>query len=537
MKGNQKAVKAIALAAVLVLFVVVGLIARGDGSGDNFSETFWALIPPIIAIGLALITREVYISLFVGIITGALLYANFNVEGAMLAIFTEGFIGSLADDWNIGILMFLVMLGILVSLVNKAGGSAAYGVWAAKKIKSRTGALLATSALGVLIFVDDYFNCLTVGSVMRPLTDKHNISRAKLAYLIDATAAPICIIAPVSSWAAAVSGVVDNTDGFAWFVRAIPYNFYALLTLAMVLTIALLRFDYGPMKVHEDNAVNKGDLYTTPERPYQNAEAEVPSSKGGIIDLVLPVIVLVVCCVIGMGYTGGLFEGASFVEAFADCDPSIGLVLGAFVALAFTFFFYIFRRILTLTEFNEAISKGFSAMVPAILILVFAWTLSGMTGLLGGAEYVSGLLENSASSLYNFMPVIVFLIACGLSFATGTSWGTFGILLPIAVSVMDPASELMVITISACLAGAVYGDHCSPISDTTIMSSTGAQCEHINHVSTQLPYASLVAAVTAVMYILAGFVQNAFIVLPLALLVMVGVLIAMKSMSKGKQAA
>ena len=539
-KKKGTSIKTIILIAVPVIFIILALITRGDGTNNNFIETFWALIPPILAIGLALITRQVYFSLFAGVIGGALLYANFNLEATLNNIVSEGFIGNLTDGWNMGILIFLVILGILVSLFNKAGGSAAYGKWAAKRIKTRRGALLSTFGLSLLLFVDDYFNCLTLGSVMRPLTDKLKVSRAKLAYMIDATAAPICIIAPISSWAAAVSGVVSETDdGLNLFIRAIPYNMYALLTLVMVFVIAVIKFDFGPMKLHEDNAIKYNDLYTTPDRPYREveAEAETGSSKGGVIDLVLPILVLIVCCVIGMVYTGGFFEGASFIEAFANCDASVGLVLGSLVTLMFTFCFYIFRRVLTLKEFSEAIPRGFSAMVPAMLILSFAWALSGMTGLLGGKEFVSGLLASGASGLMNFMPVIIFLVACGLSFATGTSWGTFGILLPIVASVFPPTSELIIISVSACLAGAVYGDHCSPISDTTIMSSTGAQCEHINHVNTQLPYATLIAAISAVMYILAGFVQNVFVVLPLGIIITVAVLLLMKYLSTNRKSA
>ncbi|NCB03900.1 MAG: Na+/H+ antiporter NhaC family protein [Clostridia bacterium] len=476
-------------------------------------------------------------SLFVGIAAGALFYANFHPVRALTGMFEKGFIAKLADPWNVGIIIFLVLLGILVALMNRAGGSAAYGAWAAKKIKSRRGAQLATVALGVLIFVDDYFNCLTVGSVMRPVTDSHHISRAKLSYIIDATAAPVCIIAPISSWAAAVAGVVDNTDGMGWFLRAIPYNYYALLTIVMIVTITLLDFDYGPMKKHEDNAIYHNDLYTTPGRPYANMEAEVVSGKGKIIDLVLPVIVLIVCCVTGMIYTGGFFEGTGFVQSFANCDASLGLALGSCVTLLFAFFFFLLRRVLSFKEFAECIPKGFVAMVPAILILTFAWTLSGMTGLLGGAEYVAGVVDNMAGALRSFLPAIIFLIGCGLSFATGTSWGTFGILLPIVVKVIDPTSELMVIAISACLAGAVCGDHCSPISDTTIMASTGAQSDHINHVSTQLPYAMTIAALSFLFYVITGFVQHWYIMLPVAILVTVGLLVILRAAIKNRQPA
>ena len=526
------------LVSIAVLtFCTTGALAEGGAAEyqSNLYGTFWALVPPIIAIALALITKEVYMSLFVGIAAGALFYANFHPVRALTGMFEKGFIAKLADPWNVGIIIFLVLLGILVALMNRAGGSAAYGAWAAKKIKSRRGAQLATVALGVLIFVDDYFNCLTVGSVMRPVTDSHHISRAKLSYIIDATAAPVCIIAPISSWAAAVAGVVDNTDGMSWFLRSIPYNYYALLTIVMMITISLMNFDYGPMKKHEDNAIYHNDLYTTPERPYANIQAEMVSGKGKIIDLVLPVVVLVICCVTGMIYTGGFFEGTSFVQSFANCDASLGLALGSFVALIFAFCFFLLRRVLTFKEFAECIPKGFVSMVPAILILTFAWTLSGMTGLLGGAEYVAGVVKNMAGTLQSFLPCIIFLIGCGLSFATGTSWGTFGILLPIVVAVIDPTNELMVVAISACLAGAVCGDHCSPISDTTIMASTGAQSDHINHVSTQLPYALTVTAVSFVFFVISGFVRNAFLVLPFAVAAMVGVLFAIRALMPKNQ--
>lgn len=497
---------------------------------SNMFATFWALVPPIVAIALALITKEVYISLFVGIVVGALFYANFNVEIAVNTIFTEGFIAKLSDGWNVGILIFLVILGIMVQLINKAGGSAAYGVWANKHIKTRMGAQFATFALGVLIFVDDYFNCLTVGSVMRPVCDRHGISRAKLAYLIDATAAPICMIAPISSWAAAVTGVVEGYNGLELFIKAIPYNFYSLLTITMIITISYLKFDFGSMKVHEDNAA-KGDIYTTDDRPYANIETENTSSKGKVYDLIIPVLMLVVTCIAGMVYTGDFFggNGVSFIDAFANCDASLGLALGSFVSLLFAFVYFLARKVLTFKEFADAIPKGFSAMVPAILILTFAWTLSGMTSLLGADTYVANLVEGSAAGLQVLLPAIIFIIAGLLSFATGTSWGTFGILLPIVVAVLDPSNPLLVITISACLAGAVFGDHCSPISDTTIMASAGAQCNHVNHVSTQLPYALLVAGVSFVFYILAGIIQSAWIVLPLAIVGMVGTLVFLRT--------
>lgn len=502
---------------------------------SNMHGTFWALVPPIVAIALALITKEVYTSLFIGILVGGLFYANFNPGLALTTIMQDGFISSLADSWNVGILIFLVILGIMVQVINKAGGSAAYGEWANKRIKTKTGAQLATFGLGVLIFVDDYFNCLTVGSVMRPITDRHQISRAKLAYLIDATAAPICMIAPISSWAAAVTGVVEGYNGLELFVRAIPYNFYSLLTIVMIITISLLKFDYGPMKTHEQNA-EKGDLYTTEDRPYANVNPEVTSERGRVIDLVIPIVVLIIGCVVGMIYTGGFFAGESFVNSFANSDAAYGLALGSMVSLLFTFIYMMIRRVVTFKEFAESIPKGFVAMVPAILILTFAWTLSSLTGMLGGAEYVAGIVANSAAGFQKFLPLIIFLVAAGLSLATGTSWGTFGILLPIVVTVMDPSNALLIISVSACLAGAVFGDHCSPISDTTIMASAGAQCNHVNHVTTQLPYAITVAVVSSVAYILAGFIQSAWIVLPIAIVLMVATLFVIKSITTKKTA-
>ncbi len=491
--------------------------------------TFWSLLPPIIAIALALITKEVYFSLFVGILSGALIYSGFNPWGMVTNTF-DVMIGKLADSWNVGIMIFLVTLGMMVALINKAGGSAAYGRWASKHIKGRVGAIISTSVLGMLIFVDDYFNCLTVGSVMRPVTDKHNVSRAKLSYIIDATAAPVCIIAPISSWAAAVSSVAPEGQGLTLFIRSIPYNLYALLTLFMVIAMALMKFDYGKMRLHEENAM-RGDLYTTDARPYADAAEDAGNPRGTVLDLILPVVVLIVSCVLCMVYTGGFFDGVNFVDAFADCDASVGLVLGSFFALLFTAIMYLPRKIMNYKEFFNALSDGFKAMVPAMLILTFAWTLSGVTGQMGATVFVAEFVRTSASHMANFLPAIVFLIGCGLAFATGTSWGTFGVLLPIVCSVF-PSGELMTVAVAACLAGAVCGDHCSPISDTTIMASTGGQCDHINHVSTQLPYALTVAAVSFVGYILACFVQNAWIVLPVSLLMMFVVLLVIKLTQK-----
>lgn len=498
----------------------------------DLHATFWALVPAIVAIGLALITKEVYSSLFVGILMGALLYSGFQFELTITHIFSDGIIGVLSDSYNVGILVFLVILGAMVSLMNKAGGSAAFGQFAASKIKNRVGAQLATIFLGVLIFIDDYFNCLTVGSVMRPVTDKFKVSRSKLAYLIDATAAPVCIIAPISSWAAAVTGFVEGEDGFSIFIRAIPYNFYAILTVVMMVGMVLMKTEFGKMKEHEKNAARKGDLFTTEGRPYENVKEEKVSAKGGVVDLLIPIAALIVCCVIGMIYTGGFFEGAGFVEAFSNSDASLGLTLGSFFGLIITILLYQIRRVLSFKECMDCIPEGFRAMVPAILILTFAWTLKAMTDSLGADLYVAGLVESSAGAFMNFLPAIIFVVGCFLAFATGTSWGTFGILIPIVVAVFqngDP--QMMIMSISACMAGAVCGDHCSPISDTTIMASAGAQCEHVNHVTTQLPYAVLAAVVSFVTYIVAGFVKSAWIALPVGIVLMLAVLFAFRSIN------
>lgn len=494
--------------------------------------TFWALVPAIVAIGLALITKEVYSSLFVGILMGAILYSGFQFELTVTHIFSDGIIGVLSDSYNVGILVFLVILGAMVSLMNKAGGSAAFGQFAASKIKNRVGAQLATILLGVLIFIDDYFNCLTVGSVMRPVTDKFKVSRSKLSYLIDATAAPVCIIAPISSWAAAVTGFVEGEDGFSIFIRTIPYNFYAILTIVMMVGMVLMKTEFGKMKEHEKNAARKGDLFTTEGRPYENVKEEKISAKGGVVDLLIPIAALIVCCVIGMIYTGGFFEGAGFVEAFSNSDASLGLTLGSFFGLIITIVLYQIRRVLSFKDCMDCIPEGFRAMVPAILILTFAWTLKAMTDSLGADLYVAGLVESSAGAFMNFLPAIIFVVGCFLAFATGTSWGTFGILIPIVVAVFqngDP--QMMIMSISACMAGAVCGDHCSPISDTTIMASAGAQCEHVNHVTTQLPYAVLAAVVSFATYIVAGFVKSAWIALPVGIVLMVAVLFVLRGIN------
>jgi len=494
--------------------------------------TIWALLPPLVAIVLALITKEVYSSLFVGIVVGALIYSGFKFEGTVTQIFEGGIIKVLADSYNVGILIFLVILGSVVCMMNKAGGSAAFGRWASKKIHTRVGAELAAIILGILIFIDDYFNCLTVGSVMRPVTDRHHVSRAKFAYLIDATAAPVCIIAPISSWAAAVSGFVKGQDGLAIFVRTIPYNFYAILTIVMMVGMVLMKTEFGAMRTHEINALN-GDLYTTSARPYENAtDDETPNPRGKVIDLVIPIVVLVICCVISMIYTGGFFSGTDFVTAFSQSDASTGLAMGSAFGLVFAIIFYMIRRVINFRDCMGCIPEGFKAMVPAIMILTFAWTLKAMTDSLGAAVFVEEAMRSVAGGIEVILPAIIFLVGCGLAFATGTSWGTFGILIPIVVAVFEKSSpEMMIISMSACMAGAVCGDHCSPISDTTIMASAGAQCDHVTHVSTQLPYALLAAAVSFVTYIVAGFVKTAWIALPVGIVLMLIVLFVIKMMN------
>ena len=536
LKKRKMAVWGIFACLMMMQMCSVNVFAAEEGAEyvPKMYASFWALVPPVVAIVLALITKEVYSSLFVGIVIGGLFWSGFSFENTVLHVFQDGIVGVLTDGYNMGILVFLVILGIMVCMMNKAGGSAAFGRWASVHIKTRIGAQLATIVLGVLIFIDDYFNCLTVGSVMRPITDKHQVSRAKLAYLIDATAAPVCIIAPISSWAAAVTGFVEGEDGFSIFLRAIPFNYYALLTILTMVLLVVLKVDYGSMRVHEDNAL-KGDIYTTPDRPYADAQDDVVEEKGGVIDLVFPILVLIGCCIIGMLYSGGFFSGVSFVEAFSASDASVGLMLGSFFAFVITVIFYALRRVLKFTDSMACIPDGFKAMVPAILILTFAWTLKAMTDSLGAAEYVAGVMETAATGLVNFLPAIIFLVGCFLAFATGTSWGTFGILIPIVVAVFQGTNEtMMIISISACMAGAVCGDHCSPISDTTIMASAGAQCNHVNHVSTQLPYAMTVAAVSFVTYVIAGFVQNAWICLPIGILLMTGTLLVIRKIT-GKE--
>ncbi len=488
--------------------------------------TFWALMPALIAIILALITKEAYSSLFIGIIVGGLFFSGFNFEGSLTHIFKDGLVAQLSDSYNVGILLFLVFLGIIVCLMNKAGGSAAFGRWASEHVKTRIGAQIATIILGCLIFVDDYFNCLTVGSVMRPVTDRQKVSRSKLAYLIDSTAAPICIIAPISSWAAAVSGFApEGTNGLMLFIKAIPYNYYALFTILTIVMITIFGIDFGPMAMHEANAKN-GDLFTVPSSVYKETD-EAVKGRGKVIDLLFPIIVLIVCCVIGMIYTGGFFSGENFVNSFANCDASIGLVYGSFGGLVFTLLFYICRRVLPFKECISCIGEGFKAMVPAIIILSLAWTLKSMADSLGAAEYVAGIVENTAGALLNFLPAVIFIIACFLAFSTGTSWGTFGILIPITLKVfpLESGNPLSIICVSACMAGAVCGDHCSPISDTTIMSSAGAKCDHISHVSTQLPYALMVASVSLLSYLVAGFIKNCAISLVIGIALNISVLL------------
>ena len=534
----SKAVFGLLIVAFTVCCIIAAPITEAKG-------TLWSLFPPVIAIGLALITKEVYSSLFVGILSGGIIYAaasGTGFEGTFKAVGQDGLITNLSNAYNVGILVFLVVLGIIVVLMNKAGGSRAYGEWAAAHIRGRRGAALSTFFLGVLIFVDDYFNCLTVGSVMRPITDKHNISRSKLAYLIDSTAAPICIIAPISSWAAAVSGTVEGVNGISLFINTIPYNLYAFLTILMVIFISVSDTDYGPMKIHEDNAKN-GDIFTTKNNTYEQ-DAQPVTERGRVIDLILPVAVLIVFCVVGMIYTGGFFSGTDFVTAFANCDAAYGLSLGSISALIVIIAYYMLRRVLKFNECMDSIAAGFKQMVPAILILTFAWTLKTMTNHLEAGAFVSGVVQ-SATALSVLLPVILFVVAIGLAFATGTSWGTFGILIPIVTSVFDAElanvsqtgeiPSMVIICISACLAGAVCGDHCSPISDTTIMASTGAQCDHVNHVSTQLPYALTVAAVCVVGYLLSGFVHNVFIVLGFSAALMLAVLFAIRFFVKRKE--
>ncbi len=544
MKKKTKIPLLVIAACIMGLLVYTLMYPMDVENLKDYESAFYAtpvaLLPPIIAIALALITKEVYSSLFIGILSGALLYSEFNLELTVKTLFFDenaGMLSKLSDSSNVGILVFLVMLGSLVIMMNKAGGSEAFGKWASTKIKTKVGASLATTALGVLIFVDDYFNCLTVGSVMRPVTDRHKVSRAKLAYLIDATAAPICIIAPISSWAAAVTSSVpkeSDINGFLVFLRTIPYNYYAILTIVMMIFISVRQFDFGPMKEYEDNA-KKGDLFTSYADEFEEAAMIEANPNGKVVDLVLPVLVLIAGCIGGMIYSGGFFSGVDLIDAFANASASVGLVIGGFIGLVFTFFFYMFRGVLTFEEYMSCFTEGFKQMVSPILILTFAWTLAAVTKLLGASVFVGGVVASSAGALQAFLPAVIFLVGMSLAFATGTSWGTFSILIPIVVGVF-PSGEMMIIAIASCLSGAVCGDHCSPISDTTIMSSAGAQCHHVNHVSTQIPYALTVAAVSAVAYVISGFVQNVFICLPIAIVMMIVLLFIIEKRTKAAEA-
>ena len=543
MRIKRKLAILLPLAMLLVMLCPVAAMAAEEEvvTQPALYATFWALIPAIVAIVLALITKEVYSSLLIGVIVGALFASKtvsetgavtgFNFVGTVRGVMEGGIISVVSDSYNVGILIFLVILGTMVALMNKAGGSAAFGEWAGSHIKSRVGAQLMTLLLGCIIFIDDYFNCLTVGSVMRPVSDKHKVSRAKLAYIIDATAAPVCIIAPISSWAAAVAGFVEGEDGFSLFIHAIPYNYYAILTIVMMLVIILLKFDYGPMKRHERNAMEKGDLFTSGQvmTPVEEVKG---NDRGRVIDMLFPIICLIASCIVGMIYTGGFFEGANVIEAFSNSDASLGLALGSFVALIITIIYMLFRRVLPFAECMKCLPEGFKAMVPAILILVLAWSLKSMTDTLGAATFVASAMANVADQFMGFLPAIIFLVGVGLAFATGTSWGTFGILIPIVVGVFPNNPQLLIIGIAACMAGAVCGDHCSPISDTTIMASAGSQSNHINHVSTQLPYALTVAFVSCVTYIIAGFVKRAAIVLPIGIVIMIIVLLIIRVAAK-----
>ena len=546
MSKAQKITLAVAALVIIALLIVAGITGGTTKEvacidchstgfiGDEACETcggtalvrgnFWALIPPVIAIGLALITKEVYSSLFVGIVSGALLYTNFNPITSIDAALTDALIPAVSD--TAGIFIFLVELGILVAMINRAGGSAAFGKWAQTHIKTRVGAILATFVLGVLIFVDDYFNCLTVGSVMRPVTDAHKVSRAKLAYIIDATAAPICMIAPISSWAAAVAQYAEDGKGLDLFISAIPFNFYSLLTFVFIIGLAILGFDYGSMRTHEFNAIQNGDLYTSGERA--ESQPVEPSAKGKIVDLIFPIAVLIVVCVFALVYNGGILDGEDFITAFSNTDATVALPWGGMITLVISMIYYACRKSMTLKGMMEAIPSGFIAMVPAILILTFATALKNITSLMGAKYFVADLMNSAAAELNLFLPAIIFLVACVLAFATGTSWGTFGILIPIVTYMFDAGDPILIISMSACLAGAVCGDHCSPISDTTIMSSAGAECNHINHVSTQMPYAITVAGISFVMFILAGFLQNAWICLPIGVVLTVATLLVIK---------
>ena len=552
MTKSKKIALLIASVIILALLIVAAVtegamatVACPDCNAETAAEcetcggetvvrgSIWALLPPVIAIGLALITKEVYSSLFIGVVSGALLYSNFSFTGTMDTVTVNGLIDAVAG--NAGIFLFLVELGMLVALVNRAGGSAAFGRWATKNIKTKTGAILATFLLGILIFIDDYFNCLTVGSVMMPVTDSKKISRAKLSYIIDSTAAPVCMIAPISSWAAAVSSYAEEGKGLELFISAIPYNFYAILTLVFIVAITLIGFDYGKMRMYEYQFEKTGKPVDVASET--NTEVEAPNPKGIVLDLIFPVIALIVCSVLALVYVGGILDGASFVDAFADTDATVGLPMGGLIALVISIAYLALRGTLSVKESLSALPAGFCAMVPAILILTFATALKNTTSLLGTKYYVYDLMNGAAEGFANFLPAIIFVVACFLAFSTGTSWGTFGILIPIVVGIFPEGSELLIIGMSACLAGAVCGDHCSPISDTTIMSSAGARCEHIIHVSTQIPYALTVASISFVMFIIAGFVQNIWICFPLGIVLTVATAFVLKLITKNKKIA
>ncbi len=526
----KKLIPKLLIVAVAVAFAVVCFLT--GGSPLNATGTLWSLFPPVVAICLALLTKEVYSSLFIGVVTGALLVTNFNPIKTVGVVTEDGFISAVSG--SAGIFIFLVQLGIIVALLNRTGGSQAFGRWAAKNVKGKLGAMIATFVFGVLIFIDDYFNCLTVGAVMRPVTDKAKISRSKLAYLIDATAAPVCMIAPISSWAAAVSEYApEGQSGIALFCQAIPYNFYSLLTFVFIIAIGIMNFDYGAMKLHELNAQN-GDLFTSGKDDISEAEEIPATDKGRVIDLILPIVFLIGICVFALYYIGNE-GGMNFIDAFSNTDATVGLPWGGFIALVAIVIYFVARGLITIKDAMSCVPKGFIAMVPAILILTMATALKNTTTLLDSDAFVKSALA-SAESLNNFLPAIIFVVACLISFATGTSWGTFGILIPIVTAIFPVGSELGIIGMSACLAGAVCGDHCSPISDTTIMASAGAQCNHINHVSTQLPYAFTVAGVSFVSYILAGFINNWMIVLPISIVLMVATLFVIKMLTNKKTA-
>ena len=535
---KHSVLRAALLAALAAALLGVPVLAAGEeAAAGSLYGTVWALLPPVIAITLALITKEAYSSLFIGIVVGALFAKGFSPIGALDMIVNDGLVAAISD--NAGIFLFLVLLGIIVALVNAAGGSAAFGRWASKNIKTKVGASLATFVLGILIFIDDYFNCLTVGTVMRPVTDSHRISRPKLAYLIDATAAPVCMIAPISSWAAAVSSTAEGLDtgisGIQLFIKAIPYNLYSLLTFVFIIGLSMMQFDYGPMKDFERLARETGELGVKSE------EDEKINPKGRVIDLLLPVAVLIVCCTVGMIYVGGFFGvdawggtdcAGDFIGAFGNTDAFIGLPWGGIIALLFTVIYLLFRRVITFKDAMDCIPKGFNAMISPILILTLAVSLKATITSLGASVYVHDLMEGAASALYSMLPAVIFLVACVLAFASGTSWGTFGILIPIVTAIFPASSELLIIGISACCAGAVMGDHCSPISDTSIMASAGAQCNHLDHVATQLPYVLTVACVCVVGFIVAGFVQNVYITWAVSLALMLGVLFALRSIER-----